>query len=214
MLLFLLNIFAAAEEPTATITVTDSRYEEIYFEEPSVMCTTPCSFDQDTTSIFVEANSKHRTWLKNGKVTAIYNKDTVGYTYDDCDFSKNAFKCANENGLWVLKTTISQDAERASINLMLFDENAVMIGQSTYTRFKKTKIIQRQKVTQQQAPGRPMSVSNCNQAAGSCATIPIQTNGQSARQTEDLEPTVIDIPPTISARDIGQAMIMLYDSVR
>ena len=31
---------------------------------------------------------------------------------------------------------------------------------------------------------------------------------------EDLEPVVIDIPPTITARDIGQTMIYVYDSVR
>ena len=214
MLLFLLSLFATAEEPVASITVTDSRYEEIYFDEPRVMCETPCSFDQDTSSIFVEANSKHRTWLKSGTVSAIYNSETVVFTYDDCDFKKNMFKCANENSLWVLKTTITQDSERSSINFMLFDEQAVMIGQSTFTRFKKTRVIQRQKVTQQQAPGQAMSVSNCNQKSGNCATIPVQTNGQVARQTEDLEPTVIEVPPTITARDIGQAMIMLYDSVR
>ena len=205
---------AGPEEPTASITVTDSRYEEIYFEEPRVICTVPCSFEQDTSQIFVEANQKHKTWLKVGKVTGIYNDETIKYAYDDCNFKQNPHGCANENGLWVMRTTISVDEGRASINVMLFDENAAMIGQGTFTRFKRTKIIERKKVTQQQMPGTPGAISQCNKADGSCATIPFQGRGQTATQTEDLEPVVIDIPPTLSARDIGQTMIYVYDSVR
>ena len=74
MLILLFSLFTHAEEPSASITVTDSRYEEIYFEEPRVKCNVPCSFEQDTSQVFVEANGKHRTWLKAGKVTGIYKK--------------------------------------------------------------------------------------------------------------------------------------------
>jgi hypothetical protein len=214
MFFLLLSLFSKADEPSATITVTDTRYEEIYFEDPRVICDTPCTFDQDTSVIFIEANRKHTTWFKQGKVAAVYNQETIELSYEDCDFKKDTFKCANENGLWVLRTTVMQDEERASINLMLFDENAVMIGQSTFTRFKKTKVIQRKKVTKQQNPSRPLAVNNCNQQTGTCSTLPVQIDGQTTSQVEDLEPVVIDIPPTITSKDVGQAMIMLYDSVR
>ena len=79
---------------------------------------------------------------------------------------------------------------------------------------KQQFITQQMKVTQQQVPGVPGSISNCNKADGSCATIPFQGSGQTVNQSEDLEPIVIDIPPTLTARDIGQTMIMVYDSVR
>jgi hypothetical protein len=205
---------AGPTEAQAHIMVEDSRYEEIYFEEPRVMCEVPCSFEQDTSSIFVEANRKHKTWLKSGKVTGVYNDETIKYAYDDCNFKLNPHGCANENGVWVMRTTISVTADRASINIMLFDENAAMIGQGTFTRFKKTRVIERKKVTQQQIPGAAGSISQCNKADGSCATIPFQGNGRASTQTEDLEPVVIDIPPTLTARDIGQTMIYVYDSVR
>ncbi len=214
MLILLFSLFTHAEEPRASITVTDSRYEEIYFEEPRVKCSVPCSFEQDTSQIFVEANAKHRTWLKAGKVTGIYNDETIKYAYDDCNFKQDPHGCANKNGLWVMRTTISVDEGRASINVMLFDESAAMIGQGTFTRFKKTRIVERKKVTQQRVPGSPGSIEQCNKADGSCATIPFQENGQTATQTEDLKPIVIDLPPTLSARDIGQTMIYVYDSVR
>jgi len=214
MFLLLFGLFSSAEEPSASITVTDSRYEEIYFEEPRVICTVPCSFEQDTSSIFVEANRHHRTWYKYGKITGIYNDETIKYAYDDCNFKEDPHGCAFNNGLWVMKTTVSVDAERASINVMIFDDRAAMIGQGTFAKFKKTRIVQRKKVTQNQIPGQPGSISKCNKADGSCATIPLQSNGQTVSQSEDLEPIVIDIPPTLTARDIDQVMIMAYDSIR
>ncbi len=216
MLLFLsfLAVALANPEPSLTITVTDSVYEEIYYEEPRVMCSVPCSFEQDTTSIFIEANRKHLSWYKHGKISGIYNDETIGYAYEDCNFKRDPHGCASQNGLWVMRTKISVDESRASINIMIFDESASVIGSSTFTRFKKTRVIERKKVTQQQVPGTPMSISNCNQQSGNCATIPSQTNGQTVNQTEDLEPVVVDIPPTLTARDIGQAMIMAYDSIR
>ena len=214
MLLLLLGLIAYAEEPALSIVVSDTRYEEIYMEEPRVICEMPCAFDQDTSLIFVEANRKHRTWLKAGKVSTVYNDETINYAYEDCNFKKEPHKCASENGIWVLQTTITQDSERASINFILFDDSAAVIGQSTFTRFKKQNVIKRQRVTQHQTQGSGGVATKCDEQSGACATIPIQGQGNRVSQTEDLEPTIIDIPPTISARDVGQAMIMLYDSVR
>ena len=214
MLLLLFSLFSQADVPSATITVTDTRYEEIYFEEPRVICDVPCSFEQDTSTIFVEANKKHRAWLKTGKVTGIYNDETIKYAYGDCNFKLDPHGCANSNGLWVMRTTVTVTEGKASINVMLFDENAAMIGQGTFTRFKKTKIIERKKVTQQQVPGAPGVMSNCNQASGTCATVPFQSGNQTATQSEDLEPIVVDIAPVLLDRDIAQTMIYVYDSVR
>ena len=214
MLLLLLSLFAMAEEPALSIVVSDGRYEEIYMEEPRVMCESPCAFDQDTSLIFVEANRKHRTWFKAGTISGVYNDETIRYAYENCDFKKDPHGCANQNGVWVIRTTITQNSERASINLMLFDDNAAVIGQSTFTRFKKQTVIRRQKTTQQQIPGSPGVATKCDESSGACATIPFQGQTNSVSQTEDLEPTIIDIPPILSARDVGQAMIMLYDSVR
>lgn len=214
MLILLFSLFVHAEEPAASITVTDSRYEEIYFEKPKVICAIPCSFEQDTSSIFVEANRHHRAWYRHGKIAGIYNDDTIKYAYGDCDFKKDPHGCAFENSLWIMKTSISMDVERASISIMIFDETAAVIGQGTLTKSKKTRVVQRQKVTQQQMPGQPMTISNCNKETNDCAVIPVQPNAQSFSQAEDLEPVVVDIPPTLTARDIDQAMIMAYDSIR
>ncbi len=214
MLILLFSLFSNAEDYNASIVVSDTRYEEIYFEEPRVLCEVPCSFEEDTAVVFVEANKKHRAWLKSGKVTGIYNDETIKYAYDDCNFKLDPHGCANTNGLWVMRTTITVTKAKASINVMLFDENAAMIGQGTYTRFKKTRVIERKKVTQQRVPGAPGTMSRCNQLTGICSALPLQGGSQTATQSEDLEPVVIDIPPTLLDRDIGQTMIYVYDSVR
>ena len=213
MLLYLFSMFALGQEPGMTITVVDSPYEEIYMEEPRVICNPNCSWEQDTSDIFVEVNRNHRSWLKNAEISAIYNKDTIEFSGYKCNFKTESLKCANQNGLWTLRTVITQDNEKATLNFLLFDENGVVIGQSNITKFKKTRIIERKKTTQQQVPQQPMQVSNCDKQTGSCAAIPIVPNPQVASQTEDLEPIVIDIPPTITSRDLNQAVIFLYDSV-
>ena len=215
-MLLLLSFLSAvfAQEPALTITVTDSKYEEIYMEDPRVICSVPCSFDQDISLIFVEANRHHKQWLKHGKISGIYDDETIKHAYEDCNFKTNPHGCARENGLWVMKTTISIDSERASINIMIFDDTAAMIGQGTYTRFKKTRVIERTRVTQQRAAGITAKVENCNKDTGNCATLPIGIPGGSISHTEDLEPVVINIVPTLTARDVGQTMIMAYDSIR
>ena len=213
-LLSLIMSIASAQEPALTIVVTDSIYEEIYFEDPRVICSSPCMFEQDSSIIFVEANRNHKAWYKHGKVSGIYNNETIKYAYEECNFKLDPHGCAKENSLWVMRTTISIDSNRASINIMIFDETAAMIGQGTYTRFKKTRLIERKKVTQSPSPSQPISTSNCNQSNGNCATVRTQIPGKNTSLVEDLEPTVIEIPPIISPRDIGQAMIMAYDSIR
>ena len=214
MLLLLFSLFSAAEEPDMSITVTDSQYERIYMMKPKVICSSGCSFERDTSTIFVEANRHHRTWYRFGEIGGIYDDETIKYVYEECDFKKEPHKCAQENGVWVLRTNITIDNDRASINLMLFDENAAVIGQGNYSKFKKTKIIQREKVTRQQMPGQPMIVTNHNKEDGNYTTMPIQPQAPILNQIEGLEPIVVDIPPNLTAGDIGQAMIMLYDSIR
>jgi len=213
MLLLLSILFAAGGEPP-TIVVSDTIDEEIYFQDPVVLCDDPCQFENDTSMIFVQANSKHRSWFKKGKVRAVYNDESVKINYPDCNFKVNAFKCANETGMWVMKTNITIDDKVATISILLFDEYGVVIGQSTITSNKKKEIIEREKVVEQNIPGPLTTITNCDPKLGrQCASMPMNQAPITIKETEDLEPTIIRYQPVLSARDIQQAMIMLYDSV-
>jgi len=218
----LLSVLGLADTPAPKkeIVVSDSRYEEIYVEDIRVMSNgaSASTYEYDNTSVFTYMNQKHRSWLKAGKISGIYNSETIGFIYSDCDYTKTSLKCAHEDGLWVLRTVINEDPEQASINLLLFDENGVVIGQANRSNSRKVTIIERQKTTQTQHRGQPISVStnNYNKELGAYSGESYSGIQQGPIQTftEDLQPTIIEIGPRIRDIDVDQAVIMLYDSVR
>ena len=222
MFLVLLSMFGFADTPkvSAEITVEDSRYDEIYVEDIRVISNgeSVSTYEYDNTSVFTYMNQKHRSWFRAGKISGIYNSETISFVYEGCDYTKTSLKCAHEDGLWVLRTVINEDPEQASINLLLFDENGTVIGQANRSKSRKVTIIERQKTTQTQQPGQPISVSanNCNKESGSCSGGSYSGIQQGAvqTQTEDLEPTIIELGPRIRDIDVDQAVIMLYDSIR
>ena len=219
MLLMLLSLSAFAGEPEVksdmTIVVEDSRYEEIYVEPTKMVCEVECPAKSWVeNAVFMEAARKHKSWLKRGEVGAVYNKDTIELTHDDCDWNRNPLMCGKENGVWVLRSTFIQSSEKASIQLMLFDENGIIIGQGSQDTTKKTTVIERRRVTQQNLPGQSGVVQTCPQGQNACATIPFNSQGQPVYQAEDLEPSVIIEAPVILEKHVSQAMIGVYDSVR
>ena len=212
MLILLMNLIAFAGNPYE-IVVSDTVEEEIYFEKPVVVCDEPCHYENDTSAVFVQANSKHQGWLKERKVSAIYNDETVSINYPDCNFKTNTFKCANQAGMWVMRTKITIDKDVASINILLFDENGIVVGQANRVSTKKRTIVEKQKIVKQEIPVPPTPVTNCNPNMSGCVTVPVQPVPITTTETEDLEPSIMKTRPILSMRDIQQAMIYLYSSV-
>ena len=97
---------------------------------------------------------------------------------------------------------------------MLFDDNGVIIGQGSQDTVKKTTIIEKRRVTQQNLPGQNGIVQTCPQGQNACAAVPFNSQGQPIYQTEDLEPSIVVQAPVILEKHVSQAMIGVYDSVR
>lgn len=213
MLILLSFLFAFAGGPPEII-VSDTRYEEIYFQKPVVICEQPCHFEQDTSIIFVEANRKHAAWLKDKKIKAIYNDQTVQFNYPDCNFKTNTFKCANQTGMWVMQTSIIIDEHAATINLMLFDEQGVVVSSASMSNKKTRVVVPKRKVIQGQVAQLPTTITNCDPVTRNCNSATVPSPPVVTREEEDLEPTVVKTAPTLTHRDISQVMIYLYDSVR
>jgi hypothetical protein len=196
MLLLLLNLAFAEndtgnpQQPNLSITVTDTRSAEIYMEKPKVTCDS-CSYKNDTSTLFVAANRHHRAWFQKGIIHAVYNQDTVSFRYPECDFAKDTAKCIKENSVWLLRSSITIDNNRASLSLILIDEFGKVVGQSTYVKHKKTQIVNKEKEVK--------------------ATGGVVGSGYHSNETE---PVVIELMPEITQKDIDQAMIILYDSIR
>lgn len=213
MLILLSFLFAFAGAPPEII-VSDTVDEEIYFQKPAVICEQPCHFEQDTSIVFVEANRKHHSWLKKKKIRAIYNDQTVKFNYPDCDFRNKTFECANQYGMWVMQTSIVINDKVATINLVLFNESGIVVGSASYSNEKTRTVVPKRKVTQGQVPQLPTTITNCDPRLGSCNTATVPTPPIVTREEEDLDPAVVKTAPTLTHRDISQAMIYLYDSVR
>jgi len=213
MLVLLSILFVAIGGPPEII-VSDTKYEEIYFQKPTVLCEQPCHFEQDTSLIFVAANRHHQSWLKKKQIRAIYNDQTVKFNYPECDFKRNTFECANQTGMWVMQTSIVIDEHAATINLVLFDEQGVVVSSATMSNNKTRVVVPKRKVTQGQIAQLPTTITNCNPATRSCNSATVPSAPIVTKEEEDLEPTVVKTAPTLTHRDISQAMIYLYDSVR
>tara|TARA_B100001123_G_scaffold74689_1_gene84120 strand:- start:13995 stop:14585 length:591 start_codon:yes stop_codon:yes gene_type:complete len=196
MLMFLLSLVYAEEDtaspwqPDLSITVKDSRYVEIYMEDPKVVCDS-CNYKNDASTLFVAANRHHKPWFKNGTIHAIYNRDTVGLRYPECDFQKATYKCMQENSVWLLRSTVVINDNQASLSLLLIDDSGKVQGQSSYVKHTKTKIVNKEK-----------EVKSIGGVVGT------------GFQANEKEPVVIKIQPILSDRDVDQTMIMLYDSIR
>lgn len=196
MLIFLLSLAhaqpdtASLWQPNLTITVEDSRHPEIYMETPKVICR-ECSYKNDTSTLFVAANRHHQAWFKNGTVEAIYNKNTVGLRYPECDFEKATYKCLQEYSVWLLRSTITIDENHVSLSLLLIDDVGRVKGQASHIKHTKTQIINKEKKVK------------------SMGGIP-----GTGYQAQEKEPVVIKIAPVLTARDIDQTMITLYNSIR
>ena len=211
VLLFLMSS-AAAQEPAMTIVVNGSKYQEVYVEDPRIICETPCSLEQDDSIIFIEANRKHRAWYRHGEISGVYNSETIQLIHD-CDWKRNSLKCAKEHDVWVLRTTITQTKEKASINAMIFDSYGMMIGQGSISRGKKVTVVERQKRIQQQLPTQPVTTTSCQPGTNNCTTVPVTPQAPTINEVEDLEPSIIEALPIIRDRDVGQVMIHVYDSI-
>tara|TARA_Y100000034_G_C6846487_1_gene383495 strand:+ start:306 stop:896 length:591 start_codon:yes stop_codon:yes gene_type:complete len=196
MLMFLLSLAyaerdtAAPWQPNLTITVEDNRHPEIYMEAPKVVCT-DCSYKDDTSTLFVAANRHHKTWFENGTIEAIYNKNTVAMRYPECDFEKTTYKCLQEHSIWLLQSTITIDENHISLSLLLIDDTGRVKGQASHTKHTKTQIINKEKKVK------------------SMGGIP-----GTGFEAQEKEPVVVKIAPVLTARDIDQTMIMLYNSIR
>ena len=196
MLMFLIGLVyaegdtASRWQPNLSITVEEGRDIAIYMQEPKIVCNS-CNYKDDTSVLFVAANRHHRAWFKNGTIHAVYNQDTIGLRYPDCDFKKDTYKCIQENSVWLLRSAIVVDESQISLSLLLIDDTGAVKGQASHVKHTKTQIVNKEK-----------NVKSIGGVVGS---------GYEAREKE---PVVIKIQPVLTDRDIAQTMIMLYDSIR
>ena len=125
----------------------------------------------------------------------VYDRDTIQYAWDNCDYLTDSKSCAYKNNHMLLETYVTVDDHQITVNMQLFSPNMTLINQSTYTTQSKVKWIKQQEVTV------------------------VQQQGMMGSQTithmpkEEL-PLKWLIPTNLMNKHIHQASLMLWSGVR
>ena len=203
-----------------TITVSDSRYEDIYVEKPTMNVNGRKRITAFDAQLFTYMNTYKHLYDKN---LSIYNDVNITYLYGDskCDYVENALRCGVENNHWTLKTHVEVGEEQATLSIQLFDERGQVIAQASRTKYKKIKLIKNTTTTTANATQNfPVSVGampggqNCS--GGGCPTggTPGVTSWSQKPSrsvvVEEKPPTEVVIPPVIRDFDLSQAIMGLY----
>tara|TARA_B100000282_G_scaffold291125_2_gene262970 strand:- start:348 stop:1034 length:687 start_codon:yes stop_codon:yes gene_type:complete len=221
MLSFLFAL-ATAGEPLMEITVESHQDFEVYVSPTKIINNTEISYELDETSVFGHTVDDVKWIQKKGlygyetidEDVFVYNQDTIKYAWLDCDYSKDAKKCAYDNGHYILESYITFNKEQVTVRLILFDENLVPVAQATSTNTRVVKVTPREKTTRQVGQAFGGQQRQCDTT--SCSIQPNRIGGSTYAQTikEDLEPSVVIIEPKLLDKDIKQASMRLWTSVR
>ena len=214
-------------EPMPEIIVESRKDIEVYVAPTQIINDTKIRYQLDSTSVFGHtindvSNARKLTqygWIPMPGEISVYNPDTIKYAWDNCDYSKNFRGCSIENGHYLLESYIVFSKEEVTIRLILFDENMRAVTQTVQNSKRIMKIIKRQKTTRAIIPmggGGARPRRQCGPT--SCSTMPASPNGSisayTQTTTEDLKPEVIVIQPKLLDKDIQQASVRLWTSVK
>ena len=144
-----------------------------------------------------KALAKYRTWqsveLFGG--VRVYNKDTIGYTWDNCKYNRDHRKCSYENSHYFVETNVTISKNEVNISMTLFDPNMQALNTSSISDKAITRWIRQQEITVIQ-----------KQSMMSSTTI-------THKPKEEL-PLEWTIPPRLFSDAIRQASLRLWTGVK
>ena len=163
LFLYFLLMFAAGQEPEAqaneTIVVEAHKDLELYVA--------PITMDIRSTEVEAVINDQASfryasTYWRNAKfknergiydpVTMhsdikVYSIDTVEYSWDNCNYKRDAKKCAFLNNHMLLETHITIDDHQIVVNMMLYASDLTVISAATNTSQSTIRWIRQQEQT-------------------------------------------------------------------
>ena len=162
-LYFILTFFALGQEPEAvtdeTIVVEAHKGLELYVA--------PVVMDIQSTAVEAVINKQSTfryasTYWRNAKFknergiydpvtmhsdVKVYSIDTIEYVWDNCNYKRDAKKCAYLNNHMLLETHITVDDHQIVVNMILYRSDLTVISASTYTSQSKIRWIKQQEQT-------------------------------------------------------------------
>tara|TARA_B100000427_G_C15481356_1_gene583147 strand:- start:432 stop:1166 length:735 start_codon:yes stop_codon:yes gene_type:complete len=177
-------------------------------------------------SVFMYANRfSHMAKVKSGAIyepvtmhggIKVYNKDTISYVWEDCDYNRDYRKCSFRNDHYYLETHITVDENEISVSMSLYDSDLQIVGSSIRTNQKVINWIkQQEEVINNSSSSNPVG-ANSTCVDNSCNTVPINNTTQDntiIKKKEEL-PLKWEMPPKLLNKMIHQASLGLWAGVK
>jgi hypothetical protein len=142
----------------------------------------------------------------------VYNEDTIKYVWDNCDYIKDAKKCAFNNDHYLVETYITVDANQIVVEMFLYDSGLQIISRGSETSNLKVSWIKQQAIqtTQTQTLSDvQQQPRNCMQ--GDCYPVqPQQSNTTIIDSPKEEMPIRWEIPHKLLDGHIQQATMKMW----
>lgn len=165
MLFYLFIVLFAAAAQT-TIIVEDHSSLEVFVTTPKIN-----NYSSETEGILSTKSvyaynsiywrdgkviNERGTWDRLGKssVVKVYDKDTITYAYDNCDYNLSPKKCANQNNHFLVETIITIDTHETVVQMFLFNPDMTLASVSTVSDRGKINYIKQQETRIAMTQGR------------------------------------------------------------
>lgn len=135
-LLFMLNVFAEPLE----IVVEDHANIEVYISSPKIRNYTDSVEGIIGEKVVYGYNSYHWKGAKvinsrgtydpitSHSIVKVYDKDTIEYAWDNCNYLLDAKKCANQNNHYLVETIITIDEHETHVQMMLYNPDMTLLS--------------------------------------------------------------------------------------
>ena len=227
LLLFFSNSIAEEPEPAMEIVVEAHKDFEIYVAPIKFVINDPTiEAFVDPDSVFAYASQHWRfTKIDNGHggyepITLntdgfkVYNKDTIKYAWDNCNYSRDPKRCSFKNNHYLLETIISVDENELNVKMMIYDSSLQVVALGTKTSKRKVEWIKQESSSSSNVSSSNLNVpSFCTQQ--SCGqpginSLNISTNN---KDKEEL-PLKFEVPHKLLEKHIHQASMGLWLSFK
>jgi len=147
----------------------------------------------------------------------VYNKDTIKYTWDNCNYLDDYRKCSYENNHYFLETHVTVDSNELTISVTLFDSDMQVVSTSQRSNQKVIKWIKQQEIKSNTIviPNGQQSSQNCVGVA--CNSLPQQNNPiiiTNTEQPKEEKPIKWEIPHRLLSDMVYQVSIGAWTGVK
>ena len=197
---FLLNFgFAIPIEPNETIVVEGHKGFEVYVAPTKLINKTDYIDAIPPEDIVFSLTSIYSKAFDTPEFN-VFNKDTVGYVWDNCNYKLDYKKCGYMNGHYTLETKITIDKRQLVVTMYLYDPNLQIISIGIITDESTVRWIRQQKTIMQN-----------QQSVSPQGTV---SNTQTVIQEPEQLPLRWEISPSLLIKHLRQASIHVWSGAK